>query len=37
MPPTILRTEGTYVEVRDGKRTLEAISCWWGHRPRASR
>ncbi|AZO73460.1 adenosylmethionine--8-amino-7-oxononanoate transaminase [Mesorhizobium sp. M1D.F.Ca.ET.043.01.1.1] len=35
-PPTIVRTEGAYVETRDGKRILDAISSWWvvthGHR-----
>lgn len=36
VPPTIARTEGAYVETRDGKRILDAISSWWvithGHR-----
>ncbi|TIQ42708.1 adenosylmethionine--8-amino-7-oxononanoate transaminase [Mesorhizobium sp.] len=36
MPPTIVRTEGAYVETREGKRILDAISSWWvithGHR-----
>ncbi|MGX5851634.1 adenosylmethionine--8-amino-7-oxononanoate transaminase [Mesorhizobium sp. PL10] len=36
VPPTIVRTEGAYVETRDGKRILDAISSWWvithGHR-----
>ncbi|MEI9420755.1 adenosylmethionine--8-amino-7-oxononanoate transaminase [Mesorhizobium sp. Cs1299R1N1] len=36
VPPTIERTEGAYVETRDGKRILDAISSWWvithGHR-----
>ncbi|MGX9574246.1 adenosylmethionine--8-amino-7-oxononanoate transaminase [Mesorhizobium sp. f-mel] len=36
VPPTIVRTEGAYVEARDGKRILDAISSWWvithGHR-----
>ncbi|MEI9402077.1 adenosylmethionine--8-amino-7-oxononanoate transaminase [Mesorhizobium argentiipisi] len=35
-PPTIVRTEGAYIETRDGKRILDAISSWWvithGHR-----
>ncbi|CDX16816.1 7,8-diaminopelargonic acid synthase, PLP-dependent [Mesorhizobium sp. ORS 3324] len=35
-PPTILRTDGAYVETRDGKHILDAISSWWvithGHR-----
>ncbi|TIV33218.1 MAG: aminotransferase class III-fold pyridoxal phosphate-dependent enzyme, partial [Mesorhizobium sp.] len=35
-PPTIVRTEGAYVETRDGRRILDAISSWWvithGHR-----
>ncbi|MGX9182217.1 adenosylmethionine--8-amino-7-oxononanoate transaminase [Mesorhizobium sp. BHbdii] len=35
-PPTIARTDGAYVETRDGKRILDAISSWWvvthGHR-----
>ncbi|TIV62121.1 adenosylmethionine--8-amino-7-oxononanoate transaminase [Mesorhizobium sp.] len=36
VPPTIVRTEGAYVETREGKRILDAISSWWvithGHR-----
>ncbi|TGS84678.1 adenosylmethionine--8-amino-7-oxononanoate transaminase [Mesorhizobium sp. M3A.F.Ca.ET.174.01.1.1] len=36
VPPTIARTEGAYVETREGKRILDAISSWWvithGHR-----
>ncbi|TGT54123.1 adenosylmethionine--8-amino-7-oxononanoate transaminase [Mesorhizobium sp. M00.F.Ca.ET.170.01.1.1] len=36
VPPTIARTEGAYVETRDGKCILDAISSWWvithGHR-----
>ncbi|TGQ66134.1 MAG: adenosylmethionine--8-amino-7-oxononanoate transaminase [Mesorhizobium sp.] len=36
VPPTIVCTEGAYVETRDGKRILDAISSWWvithGHR-----
>ncbi|RWA88242.1 MAG: adenosylmethionine--8-amino-7-oxononanoate transaminase [Mesorhizobium sp.] len=36
VPPTIVRTDGAYVETRDGKRILDAISSWWvithGHR-----
>ena len=36
VPPMIARTEGAYVETRDGKRILDAISSWWvithGHR-----
>ncbi|WP_027170091.1 adenosylmethionine--8-amino-7-oxononanoate transaminase [Mesorhizobium sp. WSM3224] len=36
VPPTIVRTEGAYVETRDGNRILDAISSWWvithGHR-----
>ncbi|TGP50732.1 adenosylmethionine--8-amino-7-oxononanoate transaminase [bacterium M00.F.Ca.ET.230.01.1.1] len=36
VPPTIARTDGAYVETRDGKRILDAISSWWvithGHR-----
>jgi len=36
VPPTIVRTEGAYVETSDGKRILDAISSWWvvthGHR-----
>lgn len=36
MPPTIARTEGAYVETREGRRILDAISSWWvithGHR-----
>lgn len=35
-PSTIVRTVGAYVETRDGKRILDAISSWWvithGHR-----
>ncbi|MBZ9765064.1 adenosylmethionine--8-amino-7-oxononanoate transaminase [Mesorhizobium sp. CA8] len=35
-PPMIARTEGAYVETREGKRILDAISSWWvithGHR-----
>ncbi len=35
-PPTVARTEGAYVETREGKRILDAISSWWvithGHR-----
>jgi adenosylmethionine---8-amino-7-oxononanoate aminotransferase len=29
VPPMILRTEGAYVETREGKRILDAISSWW--------
>ncbi|MGX9181789.1 adenosylmethionine--8-amino-7-oxononanoate transaminase [Mesorhizobium sp. BHbdii] len=36
VPPAIVRTGGAYVEARDGKRILDAISSWWvithGHR-----
>ncbi|MBZ9772560.1 adenosylmethionine--8-amino-7-oxononanoate transaminase [Mesorhizobium sp. CO1-1-8] len=36
VPSTIVRTEGAYVETRDGKRIFDAISSWWvithGHR-----
>ncbi|RRH88259.1 adenosylmethionine--8-amino-7-oxononanoate transaminase [Mesorhizobium tamadayense] len=36
VPPTIVRTEGAYVETREGMRILDAISSWWvithGHR-----
>lgn len=36
VPPTIARTEGAYVETREGRRILDAISSWWvithGHR-----
>ncbi|MEI9426310.1 adenosylmethionine--8-amino-7-oxononanoate transaminase [Mesorhizobium sp. Cs1299R1N3] len=36
VPPKIVGTEGAYVETRDGKRILDAISSWWvithGHR-----
>ncbi|TKB20662.1 MAG: aminotransferase class III-fold pyridoxal phosphate-dependent enzyme, partial [Mesorhizobium sp.] len=36
VPPTIVRTESAYVETREGKRILDAISSWWvithGHR-----
>ncbi|WP_095204538.1 adenosylmethionine--8-amino-7-oxononanoate transaminase [Mesorhizobium carmichaelinearum] len=36
VPPTIVRTDGAYVETREGKRILDAISSWWvvthGHR-----
>lgn len=36
VPPTIERTDGAYVETREGKRILDAISSWWvithGHR-----
>lgn len=36
VPPTIVRTDCAYVETRDGKRILDAISSWWvithGHR-----
>ncbi|PBB85301.1 MULTISPECIES: adenosylmethionine--8-amino-7-oxononanoate transaminase [unclassified Mesorhizobium] len=36
VPPMIVRTEGAYVETREGKRILDAISSWWvvthGHR-----
>ncbi|TIU06134.1 MAG: adenosylmethionine--8-amino-7-oxononanoate aminotransferase BioA, partial [Mesorhizobium sp.] len=28
VPPLIVRTEGAYVETRDGKRILDAISSW---------
>ena len=35
-PPTIVRTEGAYVETLEGDRILDAISSWWvvthGHR-----
>lgn len=36
VPPTIARTEGAYIETREGRRILDAISSWWvithGHR-----
>ncbi|MGX5806117.1 adenosylmethionine--8-amino-7-oxononanoate transaminase [Bradyrhizobium sp. Arg314] len=36
LPPTVVRTEGAYIETREGKRILDAISSWWvithGHR-----
>lgn len=36
VPPTVAYTEGTYVETREGRRILDAISSWWvvthGHR-----
>ncbi|OHV89278.1 adenosylmethionine--8-amino-7-oxononanoate transaminase [Mesorhizobium sp. ORS 3428] len=36
VPPMVVRTEGAYVETREGKRILDAISSWWvithGHR-----
>lgn len=36
VPPTIARTDGAYVETREGRRILDAISSWWvithGHR-----
>ncbi|RUW05656.1 adenosylmethionine--8-amino-7-oxononanoate transaminase [Mesorhizobium sp. M1A.F.Ca.IN.020.06.1.1] len=36
VPPTIVGTEGAYVQTREGKRILDAISSWWvithGHR-----
>jgi adenosylmethionine---8-amino-7-oxononanoate aminotransferase len=36
VPPRIVRTEGAYVETREGQRILDAISSWWvithGHR-----
>ncbi|TGT54087.1 adenosylmethionine--8-amino-7-oxononanoate transaminase [Mesorhizobium sp. M00.F.Ca.ET.170.01.1.1] len=36
VPPMVVRTEGAYVETRDGKHILDAISSWWvithGHR-----
>lgn len=35
-PPAIARTEGAYLETRDGRHILDAISSWWvithGHR-----
>jgi adenosylmethionine-8-amino-7-oxononanoate aminotransferase len=35
-PPLIVRSEGAYLETRDGRRILDAISSWWvtthGHR-----
>ncbi|TIR50605.1 MAG: adenosylmethionine--8-amino-7-oxononanoate transaminase [Mesorhizobium sp.] len=35
-PPAIARTDGAYLETRDGRRILDAISSWWvvthGHR-----
>ncbi len=35
-PPVVARTEGAYLETRDGRRILDGISSWWvvthGHR-----